>query len=64
MPNFVGTAAKPALSAVEGAVRPGKARQSWDVEVHLCSTSQTKQGFAWRRDQPECACPEGKSLPL
>ena len=28
------------------------------------STSQTKQGFAWRRDQPECACPEGKSLPL
>ena len=31
--------------------------------MHSCN-SQTKQGFAWRRDQPECACPEGKSLPL
>jgi hypothetical protein len=28
------------------------------------STSETKQDYAQRRDQPECACPEGKSLPL
>src|SRR5580692_3983778 len=27
-------------------------------------TNETKQGFAWRRDQPKCACPEGKSLPF
>jgi hypothetical protein len=24
----------------------------------------TKQDYASRRDQPECSCPEGKSLPL
>src|SRR5713101_3414064 len=32
--------------------------------THTSATSQTKQDYAWRRDQPECSCPEGKSLPL
>ncbi len=30
----------------------------------ICSTSQPKQDYAQRRDQPECSCPGGKSLPL
>src|SRR5882672_2756016 len=32
--------------------------------THASATAQTKQDYAWRRDQPECSCPEGKSLPL
>jgi len=47
------------------AVRPGKAWR-WRTLRYTgtCSTSGTKQDFAWRRGRPECACPEGKSLPL
>src|SRR5260370_17257543 len=31
---------------------------------HTSAISQTKQDYAWRRDQPECSCPGAKSLPL
>ena len=47
------------------AAQPGEARQMRTLRYTCAgSTSGTKQGFAWRRYQPECACPEGKSLPL
>src|ERR1700758_5242981 len=32
------------------------------VHTHTCFS--TKQDFAWRRDQSNCACPQGRSLPL
>src|ERR1700730_18034717 len=50
------------------AVRPRLSLVAADTELlrytHACSTSGTKHSFAWEQDQPECACPEGKSLPL
>src|SRR5580692_11019955 len=33
-------------------------------KAHTSATSQTKRDYALRRDQPGCACPQGKSLPL
>ena len=56
---------KPASAAQPCDARLSEARQIRTLRYTCAgSASGTKQGFAWRRDQPECACPGGKSLPL
>src|SRR5579871_4468310 len=42
---------------------PNRARNPANAE-HTSTGLQTKHSFAWRRDRSNCACPEGKSLPL
>jgi hypothetical protein len=58
--NRVGTGAFARPAEQSEATRP----QDYPEKAHTSSASRTKQDYASRRDQPECSCPEGKSLPL